>query len=93
MPDPKKVTKKIIRPDTPLAPTPTPYNFKEAAEQRSKNDSIVATNKYLKYHPNEGTREAKSEGNRIANQTRLPEDKVIKSKDKYGQDKYTRNNR
>lgn len=90
MPDPKK----IKRPDTPLAPTPTPYNFKEFAEKRAKNDSIVATEKYIKYKPNEGTREAKSEGNRAANQVRTDmgqTDMIVdKSKDKYGQDKYTR---
>jgi hypothetical protein len=90
MPDPKK----IKRPDTPLAPTPNPDKFKEFAEQRAKNDSTFATDRYLKYKPNEGTREAKSEGNRAANQTRkdMRQENMIvdKTKDKYGQDKYTR---
>jgi hypothetical protein len=91
MPDPKK----IQRPDTPLAATPTPkYDFKEFAEKRAKSDSIAATEKYIKYKPKEGTREAKSEGNRAANQTRTDmgqKDMIVdKSKDKYGQDKYTR---
>lgn len=91
MPDPKKIVK---RPDTPLAPTPEPkYSFKEFAENRAKNDSTAAADKYLRYKPKE-IREAKSEGNRAGNQVRTDmrqTDMIVdKSKDKYGQDKYTR---
>lgn len=84
--------KKFKRPDTPLAATPEPNNFKSFAERSAKSDSIVATNRYLKNRPN--LTEAKSAGNAAANQTRKnmgqADLEVIKSKDKYGQDKYTR---
>lgn len=90
---PKPTPKKINRPDTPLAATPTPkLSFKEFAENRAKKDSTETTDKYLKY--GHERRYAKEEGNRAANQVRTDmgqTDMIVdKSKDKYGQDKYTR---